>query len=266
MGIGLDQAGRALVTAVALLVGAVLVAPTLIVLPMSFSTAISFQFPPPGYWLGYYRDYFTDAGWLLATANSFIIASATTVLTMLLVVPAALAFVRRSYRGKKLGYLLVLSPLIVPHTVAAIGYFGILSKVRLVDTIGGVVLAHTALAIPVTFLVVTAALKGFDRNLERAAMNAGAGPLRTFLYVTFPVLRPAMLVGALFAFMSSFNESVVAIFIGGRNAATLPKKMFESIRTESDPVIAVVSSLLIMGVLAGVLTSIILRRTAGRAA
>ena len=126
------------------------------------------------------------------------------------------------------------------------------------------VLAHTALAIPVTFLVIAAALKGFDRNLERAAMNAGAGPLRTFLHVTFPVLRPAMLVGALFAFLSSFNESVVAIFIGGRDGATLPKKMFESIRVESDPVIAVVSSLLVLGVLAGVVTSVALQKAARR--
>src|SRR5262249_3764618 len=89
--------------------------------------------------------------------------------------------------------------------------------------------------------------------LERAAMSAGAGPLRTFLYVTVPVLRPGMLVGALFAFLSSFNEAVVALFIAGRGAATLPKKMYESIRLESDPIIAVVSTLLVATVVLGVL-------------
>ena len=104
----------------AILVAVTLVAPTLIVIPMSFSTAISFQFPPPGYWLGYYRAYFSDPGWLLPTANSFAIALCTTALTMPLVVPMALTYVRRSYRGKKLVYLLILSPLIVPHMVSAI--------------------------------------------------------------------------------------------------------------------------------------------------
>jgi putative spermidine/putrescine transport system permease protein len=106
---------------------------------------------------------------------------------------------------------------------------------------------------PVAFLVIAAALKGFDRNLERAAMSAGAGPLRTFFFVTLPVLRPAILIGALFAFLHSFNEAVVAIFIAGRDASTLPKKMFEAIRLESDPVIAVVSTLLTGAVLLGVL-------------
>ena len=115
--------------------------------------------------------------------------------------------------------------------------------------------------------MIAAALKGFDRNLERAAMSAGAGPLRTFLWVTLPVLRPGILVGALFAFLHSFNEAVVAIFIAGRDASTLPKKMFESIRLESDPVIAVVSTLLTGAVLLGVLVSLLFRqRNAQRSA
>jgi putative spermidine/putrescine transport system permease protein len=116
------------------------------------------------------------------------------------------------------------------------------------------------LSIPVAFLVIAAALKGFDRNLERAAMSAGAGPLRTFFWVTLPVLRPGILVGALFAFLHSFNEAVVAIFIAGRDASTLPKKMFESIRLESDPVIAVVSTLLTGAIFVGVLASLAFRQ------
>ena len=122
------------------------------------------------------------------------------------------------------------------------------------------------LSIPVAFLVLSAALKGFDRNLERAAYSAGAGPLRTFLWITLPVLRPGLLIGALFAFLHSFNEAVVAIFIAGRDASTLPKKMFESIRLESDPVLAVVSTLLTGAVLAGVLISLCVRRRSANAA
>jgi len=250
----------AIPTALAILVGIFLITPVLIVVPMSFSTAISFEFPPPGYWLGYYKAYFSDDNWLVPTANSFLIAAATTLLTMVIVVPASFGYVRYKFRGKSLANVLIMSPLIVPHVVSALGYYGYLSLGQLVGTHLGVVLAHAALAVPVTFLVVCATLKGFDRNLERAAMISGAGPLRTFFYVTLPVLRPGMLIGTLFAFLSSFNEAVVAIFIGGRDASTLPKKMFESIRLESDPVIAVVSSLLTTAVLIGVLASFFFRR------
>ena len=244
----------------ALLVALFLLLPIAIVVPMSFSTAISFEFPPPGYSLGYYAKYFTSEEWLHPTLNSFVIAIGATVLTMLLVVPAAFGYVRYRFRGKAFVNLLMMAPLIVPHVVSAVAYYGFLGRVRLTGTHLGVIVAHGVLAVPVAFLVITATLKGFDRNLERAAMSAGAGPLRTFLHVTLPVLRPGMLVGALFAFLSSFNEAVVVIFIGGREASTLPKKMYESIRLESDPVIAVVSTLLVSAVVVGVLLSTFIRR------
>jgi putative spermidine/putrescine transport system permease protein len=244
----------------AVLVALFLLLPIAIVVPMSFSTAISFEFPPPGYSLGYYAKYFTSEEWLQPTLNSFVIALGATVLTMLLVVPAAFGYVRYRFRGKSLVNLLMMAPLIVPHVVSAVAYYGFLGRVRLTGTHLGVIVAHGVLAVPVAFLVITATLKGFDRNLERAAMSSGAGPLRTFLHVTLPVLRPGMLVGALFAFLSSFNEAVVVIFIGGREASTLPKKMYESIRLESDPVIAVVSTLLVSAVVVGVLLSTFMRR------
>jgi len=244
----------------ALLVALFLLLPIAIVVPMSFSTAISFEFPPPGYSLGYYAKYFTSEEWLHPTLNSFVIAVGATALTMLLVVPAAFGYVRYRFRGKAFVNLLMMAPLIVPHVVSAVAYYGFLGRVRLTGTHLGVIVAHGVLAVPVAFLVITATLKGFDRNLERAAMSSGAGPLRTFLHVTLPVLRPGMLVGALFAFLSSFNEAVVVIFIGGREASTLPKKMYESIRLESDPVIAVVSTLLVSAVVIGVLLSTFMRR------
>ncbi len=244
----------------ALLVALFLLLPIAIVVPMSFSTAISFEFPPPGYSLGYYAKYFTSEEWLHPTLNSFVIAVGATALTMLLVVPAAFGYVRYRFRGKTFINLLMMAPLIVPHVVSAVAYYGFLGRVRLTGTLLGVIVAHGILAVPVAFLVITATLKGFDRNLERAAMSSGAGPLRTFFHVTLPVLRPGMLVGALFAFLSSFNEAVVVIFIGGREASTLPKKMYESIRLESDPVIAVVSTLLVGAVVLGVLLSTFMRR------
>jgi len=242
------------------LVALFLLLPIAIVVPMSFSTAISFEFPPPGYSLGYYAKYFTSEEWLEPTLNSFVIALGAAALTMLLVVPAAFGYVRYRFRGRAFVNLLMMAPLIVPHVVSGLAYYGFLGRARLAGTHLGVIVAHGVLAVPVAFLVITATLKGFDRNLERAAMSAGAGPLRTFFHVTLPVLRSGMLVGALFAFLFSFNEAVVVIFIGGRRAATLPKKMYESIRLESDPVIAVVSTLLISAVVVGVLVSAFLRR------
>jgi putative spermidine/putrescine transport system permease protein len=257
---------RRLPLVMAILVAIFLIAPMAIIVPMSFSTSISFEFPPPGYWLGYYVRYFQSDSWLSATENSFIIAFGSMALTLLVSLPAAFGYVRYQFRGRSAMNLIIMLPLIVPGVVSALGYYGFLSRIHLVGTRIGVVMAHSVLSIPVAFLVLSAALKGFDRNLERAASSAGAGPLRTFWWVTLPMLRPGILIGALFAFLHSFNEAVVAIFIAGRDASTLPKKMFESIRLESDPVLAVVSTLLTGAVLAGVLISLLLRQRTAHAA
>lgn len=250
----------------ALVVAAFLLAPLVIVVPMSFSTSMSLQFPPPGYWLGYYRQYFTDPRWLTPSLNSVVIASATTLLTLLLVIPASFALVRHRFRGKSAVNLLLMAPMIVPLVVSALGYYNTLGRLGLAGTHAGMILAHTALSVPVALLAVTAALKGYDPNLERAAMSAGAGPLRTFWWVTLPVLRPGILVGALFAFLHSFDETVVALFIAGREASTLPKKMFESVRLETDPVISVVSTLLVVAVLLGSLVALAAGARSRRAA
>lgn len=245
---------------VAVLVAAFLVAPLFVVVPMSFSTAVSFQFPPPGYGLGYYRQYFTDPRWLVPTANSFLIAAAATLLTLGLAIPAAFAMTRYRFRGKTVANLLLTAPMVIPLVVSAVAYYGFFARLGLSGTHAGMILAHTALSLPLALLCVTAGLKGFDRNLERAAMSAGAGPLRTFWWVTLPVLRPAILVGGLFAFLHSFDETVVALFIAGRDASTLPKKMFESVRLEADPVISVVSTLLFILVAAGGLVALSVTR------
>ncbi|MEW5422811.1 ABC transporter permease [Amorphus sp. 3PC139-8] len=224
-------------------------APLVIVVPMSFSTASSLQFPPPGYWLGYYADYFSDPSWLRPTWNSLFIATCVTLLTMALVVPATFALVRHKFWGKGIANLMMMMPMAVPHIVMAVGYYSVLGQWRLVHTHLGVILAHTCLSVPITFLVLSANLKGFDQTLERAARSLGASPIQTFIHVTLPILRPGLFISALFAFIQSFDETVVAIFISGRDAETLPRKMFDSIRQEADPVIAVISSLLFLVVL-----------------
>lgn len=229
----------------AIVIALFLIAPILIVVPISFSSAQSFAFPPPGYSLEYYRTLFSSEEWLTAILNSLVIAGFTTVLTLVLTIPAAIGFVRYRFRGAGLFNLIIMSPLVTPHIMTALADYKVLAKIGLLGTHAGVIVAHTVLALPICFLSVCAALKGFNVNLERAAMSMGAGPIATFFLVTLPVLRPGLLVGALFTFLYSFQEPVVALFISGRRAATMPKMMFESIQLDADPVIAVVSTLLI---------------------
>ncbi len=228
----------------AIAIGAFILAPILIVAPMSFSDSPSFAFPPTGYWLGYYKEYFVNESWTSPTINSVIIAVATMFVTMALVIPASFSLVRFRFLGRKLVNFLLMMPLMVPHIVLALAYYSFFGPLHLTNTHLGVIIAHTCVSVPVAFLIVSATLKGFDRNLERAAMSAGAGPLQTFFHVTLPVLRPGFLVAALFSFIHSFDETVIAIFIAGRGAHTLPKKMYESVRLDADPVLAVVSTLL----------------------
>ena len=236
-------------------------APLVIVVPMSFSTSASLQFPPPDYWLGYYRQYFSDPTWLRPTFNSLVIAAATMVLTMILVVPATFALVRHKFWGKSIANLMMMMPMAVPHIVMAVGYYSYFGQLRLVHSHLGVILAHTCLSVPITFLVLSANLKGFDRTLERAARSLGATPRQTFWHVTLPILRPGLIISSLFAFIQSFDETVVAIFISGRGAETLPRRMFDSIRQEADPVIAVISTLLFLAVFLGLIAPHVLRAT-----
>jgi putative spermidine/putrescine transport system permease protein len=236
-----------------------IVAPMFIVVPMSFSTAVSLEFPPPGYWLGYYKAYFSNPAWVTPTINSLVIAAVTTLLTMAIVTPAAFAMTRYQFRGKAFANLLLMMPMAAPAIVLAIAYYYFLGGLRLTQTHLGVILAHVSVSVPLSFLVLAASLKGFDRNLERAALNLGATPIQTFFLVTFPVLRPGFLVAAFFAFIHSFDETVIALFISGRDAATLPRKMFDSVRMDADPVIAVVSTLLFSLVFAGTIIAALTR-------
>lgn len=246
------------------LIGLLTVVPIMVVVPMSFNTSPAFEFPPSGFWLGYYRAYFDSRSWLAATANSLLVAAATALLAMALVTPAAFVMVRRNFRGKAIAKAMLMVPMVVPSIVMAIGYYIFFAGIGLNQTYSGLILAHTAGAIPVAFLVTSAFLKGFDRSLERAAANCGASPLRVFLHITLPVLRPGFLAAGLFSFVHSFDEAVIALFISGRDVETLPRKMFSSITNEADPVIAVVSTLLVSAVVTGGFIALAARWNLGR--
>jgi len=243
---------------IALAIAAFIAAPMFVVIPMSFSTAPSLEFPPPGYWLGYYQRFFTDRNWLVPLFNSIAIGCGTVVLTMFLAAPAAFALDRHQFRFKALLNLLLMMPLVVPHIVMALAYYSYFGQLRLVQSYTGLIVAHTCLSIPIAILILTAALKTFDRNLERAAAGLGARPLETFLRVTLPVLMPSFVIAALFVFIHSFDETVIALFISGRDTNTLPRQMFNSFQMQADPVLSAASSVLFSLVLIAVgMTSVV---------
>lgn len=239
---------------------AFLVLPILVMIPLSFNAAPYFVFPPPGYSLQWYRAFLASPDWLAATWNSVQIGLGTTLLTMALAVPAALGIARSRSRLVTVVYALVLSPMIVPGIIIAIAVFFLLSDLGLTGTRLGVVLGHTIGSLPISIVVLVSALRNFDTNLEKASLSLGAGPIRTVVRVTMPVLKGAMLTAAFFAFLHSFDELLVALFVSGIDAGTLPKKMWESLQ-EINPTITAVSTLLILFTVVGLAVLQIVQRT-----
>ncbi len=230
---------------VAFAVTAFLLAPLAIVIPMSFSSANSFEFPPLHYSLQHYHKYFTAADWLGPTFNSILVGIAVSILTLLVATPAAFAVNRREFRGRRILQVALLMPMLVPSIIMAISYYTIFGKMGLNQTYTGVILAHACIAIPVVLITMSASLRNLDRNLERAATICGATPMQTFCLITLPILSPSFVVAGFFAFITSFDEATISLFISGSNVSTLPRRMFASIQLEADPVVAVVSSLII---------------------
>jgi putative spermidine/putrescine transport system permease protein len=224
---------------------AFLVLPLFIVVPLGFSASPYLEFPPAGFSLRWYARYFDSAKWMAATGLSAQIAVGTTALALALGVPAAFGLVRRTFRGKGVLLAFFMAPIIVPYIITAIAVYFLFARLGLVGHPLGLLAAHTLLAVPKVVVIVAAALKGFDRTLERASMSLGAGPWTTFYRVTYPGIRPAVVTAALFAFLTSFDELILSMFITGPTAVTLPKLMWDAVRLEIDPTIAAASSLLI---------------------
>jgi putative spermidine/putrescine transport system permease protein len=222
-----------------------LVFPVLVVVPVSFSSAQFMQFPPPGLSFQWYEKYFDRRDWVEATFLSIRIALLTSVLATVLGTLASLALVRGRFWGRNLINSFIVSPLIIPSIIVAIGVYFFYARLQIVGNWWALALAHTALAIPFVVINVSATLYGFDERLEFAAMNLGANRWQTFFKVTLPIIRPGVFAGALFAFITSFDELIVALFISGTGAVTLPRKMWDGLRQEIDPTIAAVSTLLI---------------------
>jgi putative spermidine/putrescine transport system permease protein len=256
------QPRRILMAALGALTVLYLLAPTLVIVPMSFTEARILSFPPEGFTLQWYQKMATDRQWSTGIVNSLQVATLTALLATVLGTLAALGLSRGRFYGRSLVNALVLSPLIVPVVVIAIGMFGLFVQWRLSGSLPGLVLAHTALALPFVVVAVSTSLRTMDRNLELAAANLGADPRRSFFNVTFPIILPGVLTGAIFAFITSWDEVVVAIFMTSARFRTLPVEMWEQVRQAVDPTVAAVSTTLLVVTTVLLLLLLVVRRQA----
>ena len=237
--------GRLWLYAIAALVLAFLIVPTLIVVPMSFSGSQYLEFPPREWSLRWYRNYFASAAWMQATATSFKAAFLTALVATPLGTLAAYGLAASRFRAARLVHVLLITPMIVPVILIAIAVFYVYVKAKLNNSLVGLVLAHSMLAVPLVMIIVTSALKSFDVNQEMVARSLGASRPWAFLTVTLPQIRISVVSGALLAFITSLDEVVISLFIAGGDKATLTKRMFNALRDEIDPTIASISTLLI---------------------
>ena len=223
-----------------------LAAPVLAILPLSFNSGSLLTYPLVGFSLQWYRELFGSAGWLAAFRNSLIVAAFTTALATPLGSLAALGLARLPQPFKPLIVAALLTPMFVPAIVVAVATYFLYARLGLTGTYAGLVLAHTTLAAPFVVLVVHASLQDFDGTLLRAASSLGSAPLGVLIRVLLPLIAPGVIAGALFAFMTSFDEIVVAMFLAGPDQHTLPLKMFEGLREQINPTIAAAAALLVV--------------------
>jgi putative spermidine/putrescine transport system permease protein len=231
---------RAFAFGVALL----LVLPLLLVIPMSFSDGNLLRFPPEGFSFRWYDNFFSDRDWTDAAMTSLKVGLASAALATVLGTLAAMGLVRGSFPGRGVLTAIMLSPLMVPLVVVAIGVYFVFVRLHIAGSYTGLILAHTSLAMPFVIVNVAASLRNFDTRLELAAQSLGAGRVRTFARVTLPLILPGVSVGALFAFLTSWDEVVVSIFLSSPLIRPLPVVMWTQVRTQIDPTIAAVATML----------------------
>jgi putative spermidine/putrescine transport system permease protein len=257
--------GRLLLLLLGAFVVFYLIFPMLITIPISFNPIQRVQFPPQGFSLRWYEEFFsvgTGMGtrWLPAASLSIQVAAATSVLATVLGTLAAVPLARTRFRGKNVVQTFLLLPLVVPIIVLAVGIFLLYIPFGLLGSPLGIVLGHSVIAAPYVMIIVAATLKGIDEQLEWAALSLGASRARTLWSVTIPLARPGIIAGALFAFVTSFDELLIALFVSGTRAVTLPRLLWDFLRTEASPVIAVVSVLLMAGSIVFIAAIALLRR------
>lgn len=215
-----------------------IVAPLFVIVLTSLNSEASFSFPPQGFSLHWYVNFLSDPGWMSAFHDTIVVAVLVTILATILGTLAALGLYRSDFYGKRAVTGLLISPMIVPGILVAIGLYSAFTRFGLVGTLPGFVIAHTVVALPLVIINVLSALSSFDPKLAQAAGSLGATPVTTFRKITLPLILPGVAAGAAFAFVTSFDEIIISLFIQSPFIQTLPVKMFQSVTFDSDPTVA----------------------------
>ncbi|MCP1986721.1 MULTISPECIES: ABC transporter permease [unclassified Bradyrhizobium] len=250
-----------------LICGAVLLflmAPILVIIPLSFNSVPFFTYPMPGLSLRWYEEFFLTSRWQGALHNSIVVAVSVTLLSTVLGTLAALGLSRPNFPWRTAVISLLISPMVVPVVITAVAVYFFYADVGLLNTYTGLILAHTTLATPFVVITVTATLKGFDQSLTRAAAGLGAPPITVFFKIILPLILPGMISGALFAFITSFDEVVLALFVASVEQRTLPRVMFSGIREEISPTIIAAATVLTLFSVTMLTTVELLRRRSER--
>lgn len=232
--------------ALAIVTMILLVTPTLIVIPMSFSASQYLEFPPQEWSTRWYQSYFSSPEWMSATRTSLVAAFLTMLVATPIGVLAAYGLHASRLPYLRAAFVLLITPMMVPVVLIAIGAFYAYVKLQILYTMTGLVLAHSLLAIPLVVIVTGSALKSYDMNQEMAARSLGAPRWRAFLTITLPQINFAVVTSALLSFLTSFDEVVIAMFISGGDNPTLTRNMFNALRDQIDPTIASISTLMIV--------------------
>jgi putative spermidine/putrescine transport system permease protein len=237
----------------AFLVLVFLMLPILIIMPLSFNSQPFFTFTegmlsldPEAYSMRWYQEIIDDPNWLLAIRNSFIVGTVAALIATVLGTLAAVGLSSQWMPYKRLITALLLSPMIVPLIIIAASMFFFYTQFNLVGTFTGLIIAHAALGVPFVIITVTATLSGFDRSLFVAGLSLGASPVKVFWDVVIPLIRPGVISGGLFAFVTSFDEVVLVLFLAGPEQRTIPRQMFSGLREQINPTILAVATLLIV--------------------
>ena len=225
---------------------AFLLVPIFVIIPISFSSGSFLNYPLPGFSLKWYEVALSPFPWLSSFQNSIVIAVATTVIATILGTLAAVGLQGLQFRLKPLLMALLISPMVVPLVITALALYFFFAGIQLLGTFTGMILAHTVLATPFVVITVTATLQGFDQTLVRAAQSLGANRFTAFRTVTLPIIMPGVASGAIFAFITSFDEIVVALFIASPAQFTLPRQLFSGLRDQLDPSIVAVAVMLVL--------------------
>jgi len=222
-----------------------LVVPTLLVIPMSFSASQYLEFPPREWSLRWYETYFGSIAWMDATWTSLKAGLLTTLLATPLGTMAAYGLYVSQHKWSRLVFIFLITPIMIPVILIAIGAFYVYVQIKMVNSLAGLVVAHTILALPLVLIVVSSAFRSYDMNQEMAARSLGASRLTAFMAITLPQIRFSVITAALLSFLTSFDEVIVALFVSGGDNSTLTRNMFNALRDQIDPTIAAISTIMI---------------------